>query len=175
MTNFNLQIKTERVKGPFDFEAAILFALAEGKRKIYCCDRTPPPFQKKLLTFLENQGENYELGDYLSFTASTPETIKGVLTLVNWVDSVIFILDRKGLAELGTPVLHRNWLGVPKPFEWFYKHAAEWEMFALVGVYPCRGVDIVSEKNGFNHLFTLVFPVIQKTNFEIKKADFCLT
>lgn len=155
----------------YDFEAAVVFALSEGKRKIYGFDHTPSPFRQRLLTFLAERGESFESGDYVRFTVTSPETIVGLLPLMNWVHTVLFILDPKPIAELGTPVLQRRWLFVPAPFDWFTDRVAEWEIVCFVGTSPYRGVDVKSERIGYSHLYTLIAPVITTYGLVIHKAD----
>lgn len=172
LTELNLRLEqVGQCRVSYDFEAAVLFALSEGKRKIYGFDHTPPPMQQQLLTFLADRGESFESGDYVRFTVTSPETIIGLLPLMNWVDTILFILDRKALTELGTPVLQRRWLIVPDTFAWFTDRLAEWEIVCFVGTSPYRGVDVRSERIGYSHLYTLIAPVITTYALDINKAD----
>lgn len=172
LTELNLRLEhVGRCRVSYDFEAAVLLALSEGKRKIYGFDYTPPPFRQQLLTFLADRGESFESGNYVRFTVTSPETIIGLLPLVNWVHTILFILDRKPIAELGTPVLQRRWLIVPDPFAWFTDRLAEWEIVCFVGTSPYRGVDIRSERIGYSHLYTLIAPVITTYGLAVHKAN----
>jgi len=106
-TNLILNIdETRRMRIPYDFEASVLFALTEGRRRIYGFDYGPPCFQQKLLSFLGEKGEFFnKCGGYVRFTVTRPETIAGLVPLVKWTDTMIFILDQKGFDEVGTPVV----------------------------------------------------------------------
>ncbi|MDW7995213.1 MAG: hypothetical protein RMI91_11220 [Gemmatales bacterium] len=157
----------------YDFEAALVWSLLEGKRKAYGFLSSHD--DDEVMSLLDKTGERYRRGSYFIFTITSPKTLEGILGSVYWTNLLPVVIDsNKKLEDLEKPRTRYRWWLVPDERLWFQENLHNWDILCFLGTSCplCQGVSILSQRLSFHELHALVMPVLTKSKFVIEAATF---
>ena len=154
----------------YEVEAALLLALRGGCRHVYGFDFTPPPFRKKLLQVLRSHDEQYKENAAIQFSITSIAAASEILRVVNWTDTLPFVLDKRKFDQIETPLMRRRWF-IKAPFAWLEENTHKFDIVCYVSTGPpCLGIDIKTTTLGFPSLWNLLEPACSKYGVRVRHS-----